>query len=508
MNAAGPPKIISALRANWCLSAAGFVLSYGASIVLVRALPPALFAQYAAVLAIIGVATLVFEAGANGGLTRYLAEAGKQRARGTFYRRMQIRRWLAALACGAALLVFGPMYARATRFEGLAGQPWLFLLVAGIVAGSLTGLLAHYGLLALFEAKTALLFQQGFLVSRSVVLALVALAGGTLVQLVGVLLALTVLEAFLVHRRLWGLLGAERAPIPRDFVNRAQAFGLLTVFDKFCALLGSGTVLLLVCAPNHPATVIASLALAVDLVGKLVSLTVMPMGNLVAPYLSQTGDDPAAQGLATARVLKLSSLLYSFSVGAGVLLFPWFVPAVYGGEYAGAVGLTLLLLVPTAFENWVRGVCSPALLRNGRSRGLMAVNVLQAGATLTALALVHRQPLETVLLVVGVTRAGVASLNLWLLRRALPAQSYGVPLLGVFVGLLSGGIAHAWGSSLPLPATARAVVQGVGFAALFYAGMRWLVLRDVDLLRLAHRLAGQRSRLVARLLPPVPMLNA
>ena len=85
-------KILSALRANWVLNALGLLLSFGASVVLVRAIPRELFAQYAAVLAIVGVATLVFEAGANSGLTRYLREASECGAAGTFYLRMQRRR--------------------------------------------------------------------------------------------------------------------------------------------------------------------------------------------------------------------------------------------------------------------------------------------------------------------------------------------------------------------------------------------------------------------------------
>src|SRR5204862_7061260 len=121
----------------------------------------------------------------------------------------------------------------------------------------------------------------------------------------------------------------------------------------------SGTVLLLVLAPNHPATTIALFTLAIDLVGKLVSLTVMPMGNLVAPYFSQTSDAPEAQSVAIARVLKLSSLPYSFSVGAGLLMLPAFIHIIYGDRYDGAALLALVLLVPTAFENWIRGSCSP-----------------------------------------------------------------------------------------------------------------------------------------------------
>jgi glycosyltransferase involved in cell wall biosynthesis len=161
-------KIISALQANWWLNLAGLLLSFLASVVLVRAIPRELFAQYAAVLAIVGVATLVFEAGANSGLTRYLREASECGATGTFYLRMQRRRWIAAIICAVAVILLGPIYARSTQLGGAASERWVFICVAVLVAATLTKLLAHYGLLALFEAKTALLLQQGFLVFRSV----------------------------------------------------------------------------------------------------------------------------------------------------------------------------------------------------------------------------------------------------------------------------------------------------------------------------------------------------
>ncbi|MEA3213639.1 MAG: hypothetical protein QOE70_6696 [Chthoniobacter sp.] len=498
---AGSDKIISALHANWWLNLAGLLLSFGASVVLVRAMPTGLYAEYGAVLAMIGLATLLFEAGANSGLTRYLAEAGQQQARGTFYRRMQHRRWLAAAACAVALVALGPIYAHHTQFVSLATQPWLFVLLAGIVAASLTKLLAHYGLLALFETRTALLLQQGFLVGRSLVLAAIALSGAGLIALVAALLAIAVVEAWIVHRRLVRLIGAERAPLPASFLNRAQGFGLLTIFDKACAMLGGGSALLLVLAPDHPAATIAFLTLAVDLVGKLVSITVMPMGNLVAPYLSQKSDDPEVQGLAVARVVKLSSLLYSFSVGAGLLLLPWFIGAVYGERYSGAVVLALVLLVPTAFENWIRGACSPALLRNGRYRDLLRVNVLQAIVTVATLAVVYWQRVEIVIVTVGLARSLVASLNLILLRRIVPAHTYRVPALGALVAALACAAGWVWSSWLPLPALLRAVAGALIFSLIFYAGLRWLIFRDEDTLRLARRIAGARLKLLARLLP-------
>ena len=83
-----------------------------------------------------------------------------------------------------------------------------------------------------------------------------------------------------------------------------------------------------------------------------------------------------------------------------------------------------------------------------------------------------------------------------------------MPLQGALVAAFSCAIAYAWGSLMPLPGTARAAVEGVTFILLFYAGLRWLVLRDRDTLYLAHRLIGTRARFLSRLLPPAaPLLN-
>jgi O-antigen/teichoic acid export membrane protein len=500
-------KVLSAVRSNWLYNAAGLLLSFCASILLVRALPPQLFAQYSAVLAIIAISTLVFDAGATSGMMRFLAEASQFEARGSFYRTMQRRRWMVAALMIALLIGVGPFYARATKFSSLADQPGIFIPVALIAASMMTRVLAHYGLLALFETRKALLWEQAFLVCRAVVLAVIAMLGGTLWHLVLGLLAVSLADAVSADIRLSRLIRHERGTLPPGFIKKAHGFGLLTILDKACAGLGSSGFLLLVLAPSHPAGQIAFLALAADLVGKLLAVTVMPMGNLVAPYLSQTDDDPAAQGLAAARVTKLSSLLYCFSIGAGALLLPWFVPVVYGNGYAGAAWIALLLLVPVAFENWVRGCCSPALLRNGRYRELMSVNAIQAVVTLVALFAVHRQPIEIAVLAVGTARVAVSALNLVAMGRIVPPGTFRVPLAGAAVAALACAAASMW-SVAPLPAAGCAAAKAVTFAAIFYAGMRWLVFRDEDTLRLAHRVAGHRANRFTRLLPAMPLPEA
>jgi hypothetical protein len=137
----------------------------------------------------------------------------------------------------------------------------------------------------------------------------------------------------------------------------------------------------------------------------------------------------------------------------------------------------------------------------------MKLNVVQAIATVVTFAVVQRQSVEVVVAAVGGVRAAVASLNLLLLRPLVPARSYRVPLHGASVALLACVVAQSWGALLPLPDTARALVQGFAFAVLFYVGLRFVVLRDRDTLHLAHRITENRAPFFARLLPPAPLCN-
>lgn len=487
-----PEKILTAVRSNWLLNAAGLLLSFCATVVLVRTMTPELYAQYAAVLAIIWLATLVFEAGANSGLTRYLAEASRLGARGTFYRAMQRRRWAAAGLMAVVVIALGPLYASSTGFAGLAREPGIFIPVALIVAGSMTRALAHYGLVALFETKKALVWEQTFLVSRSLLLAAIAVLGGSLWHLVAGFLFVIAIEAVSADLRLWRLIRHERDALPGGFLNRAQSFGLMTIFDKLCAALGSGGTLLLALAPFHSAGELALLALATDLCGKILSITVMPMGNLVGPYLSQVGDDSAAQGRAAARVVKLSLLPYCITVGGAVLVLPAFIPLVYGSPYAGAIACAVFLLVPAAFENWVRGCCSPALLRIGRYRTLALLNILQAAATITAIALVHREALPTAVLIIGLTRAVVSSLSLLAVRGFTENGFLRVAARALLFAALAGAVAVAAGRWLPLAPVANALVQAALYTILALAGLAVVIRRDEDTSAVVSRLLGSR----------------
>jgi hypothetical protein len=498
-------KLLRALRANWWISLAGLAISFACGVILLRSMPSDLYAEYAAVGALVSLMTLAFEAGSNSGFTRYLHDAGRMEARATFYRAMRRRRWWSAGLCVLTLCALGPWYVSGTQLHALRAQPWLFLIVAGIVSASLMRLLAHYGLLGMFETKPALLIQQGFLVLRAMVLALAGVMGAGLPVLLWVLLVTTVIEEVMVDRQLRRLIGEEDKALPDGFIRRAQRYGLLTILDKACAMLGGGTMLVLVLAPRQSAAALAMLALAVDVVGKINALIVLPMGNLVAPYLSATPDDPQLQAHATGRVLKLTSLLYSFCSGAALLILPEALVWVYGTRYAEASGLALLLFGPIAFENWVRGSCSPALLRNGAYKGLVGVNIIQASVTLAALALSWRWDMKGVIMAVGFSRAIVSSFNLWVIRRIVAPGAFHSALSGFFVAAASAGLAF-WVRTLLQIEGPWGLLAAFGlYAVLFYTGFRTCVLRDSDLLRMAHRLIPPHWRGVARILPSQPI---
>ncbi len=76
------------------LAPMGFLLAVASSVLIARWLGPHTFADYATLLAVLWLLTLLAESGCNVGLQRYLAEAGGRAcARRRFYGALQLRRW-------------------------------------------------------------------------------------------------------------------------------------------------------------------------------------------------------------------------------------------------------------------------------------------------------------------------------------------------------------------------------------------------------------------------------
>ncbi len=467
--------------------------------VLVRAMSVGLYAEYCALGAMVGLATFLFEAGANSGLTRYLREAQGCGARERFYRRLLRGRVVAGVLCAGALWVLGPLYGGQTGMEALQGRGWMYAGIGLVAAGTLGRLLGHYGLMALFDVRRGLMLQQGFAVGRALVAAGLAWTGFGLEAVVGCWAVLVWVEAFCVHRCFLARVAGEDGPLPEGLLGRARVYGWMTILDKAGAMLGGGTVLLLVAAVRHEAASVAVLGLAFDLVGKCLGLTVLPMGNLVGPYLSRVGDGAEAQAEAAERVFKLSALLYACCISAAAVLLGHLVPVVYGGRYGAAAHWAVVLLVPSAVENWMRGCASPVLLRNGRYRMLGGLNVLQVAGSVLVLALCWRGSLQTLLLGVCWVRALLALCSLVFLRDLLSRASVGFAARAVALGGGAWGAGHLLGGWAGFGAGMSAVLGFVGWMVVFACGGCWLLSRDRDLGAFVTRFLGDGTAWPARL---------
>ena len=162
--------VVSAARANLVLGPIGFLLAVATSVLIARWLGPHTFADYATLLAVLWLLTLLGECGCNVGFQRYLAEAAGACARLRFYWVLQLRRWCVASALTVAVVVLGPVWAARAELPAALWGPVTFGLV-GVLAGlTLHSQLAASGLLATFNHARAMTVANSMSVFRAAAL--------------------------------------------------------------------------------------------------------------------------------------------------------------------------------------------------------------------------------------------------------------------------------------------------------------------------------------------------
>ncbi len=487
----------SAARHNWFWSAIGLVVAMAGTVVATRVLGPGRFSEYATALSIVALINLLADAGANSGVVRFMGVAREKGARGTFYVEMQRRRIWVCLAVAAGVVLGVPPYLRNTPFFSLAGDLWFVVAIAVIAISQLLRNLGHYALLSMFEHRVALARQTLFAVGKSLVIAGVAILGGQTRWLVVALAVVSIGEAWVAHASVWSRIRNERAGLEPGFCRAAQSFGLFNLFDKTCANLGSGTFLLLIMGQQRNKIELAHLALGADLVGKIVSLAVMPIGNLVSPYLANVSDAGAPQSRAIGRIARVYSLLLGTTAVAALLLLPWVLPLIYGEAYRLALGVTMTLLLGTLTENWLRGFVSPALLRNGRNRPLVVANVVQALAMVATTFATRNLDIATAVLLI----AGARSLGTLLCIPAL-AEIVALRVLAKSVAVMGAAIAlgllFCWGR--PLLHLDQPVWLAVALLApiAYILVLGWVIRDDLDLQGMLFKLHGGRLKIFSK----------
>ncbi len=265
--------------------------------------------------------------------------------------------------------------------------------------------------------------QHGFLVFRSGASALGAMAGFGLPRILLIWIGIGLIELWCFHRKFLERLPKDRSVPEPGFLREAIRYGFQSSLDKAAAMLGGGAVLLLFFAARYGSgdrsKDLAFLALGYEVTGKILGLTVMPMANLVTPYLSRVTSIPGQTARAGSRVCSLSALLYAGCISAAFGGIPWGIPFFYGKPMGEASEMVRLILVPMAVEAWARGIVSPMLLRNGESRSLVRLNVGQFLITGASVWIAWDWSLEAAVFTIGSARALAALVGVYALQRHL-----------------------------------------------------------------------------------------
>jgi O-antigen/teichoic acid export membrane protein len=354
------------------------LVSIVGTVLIARALGPALYADYALLMATITWGLLLAEAGGNVGFMRYLKDAEGASARASLYLALLRYRWLAGSLVLAVFLVGGPSWA---HWASLSRSTWsygVFAAVGLVVCASLTGQLSYYGLLGTFRHARALAVQQVVAIVRMLAVLLIAWFIPNIAVLAFALVGIAIVEAAWQHAPLAPDNIPDSGVLPQGLVHRSLRHGLVSLFDKMTSAIGSGPFLLIVLPAFYGRLDLALLAIASDLVLKALVLTSLPVGNMIMPYLNQALGDDKTFAQSSGRVLKVSFLLFLFSLGATSVAIPSGLPLVFGEAYAGATSLALLIVAPVFFDAWARFSLSSTLVTKGHYKDMVVIGGTQA----------------------------------------------------------------------------------------------------------------------------------
>ena len=494
---------LNAARASLLLAPSGMVLAAIASILIARCLGPELYADYATMMALLAWLLLLAEGGCNAGLARFLRDAEIVNARGSLYRILQSRRWSLALILTVFLIWLGPVWAKSMDLQVERWQPRNFVLLGLLAAVMLHGQLANSALMAAFRHKRMLLLGQSMMVARAVTLGLLAGMLRQPVTLVVALLILATIESSMLHYTATSHFQQEQTPLPCGMANSAQAHGLVSLFDKLTTAFNSAPLLLLVLVGAHSRSELAMLAIASDLLQKLLAVVGMPISNLVYPMLNESRGDFERYRRQIARLGGLVTVLFATSAAGIAVCLPQGLPLLLGNTYSPAVPIAFIWLLPLFVEAGVRMVWGSALLTLDQYRWLVGFNLVSGTVSLLLIFVARSWSLTTLLVLFGVLRLSFA---LILLARAahlrlLPSSSRPV------------GIVVAAGVSCALSLGVQALLAPMQHALQLLVGLSTYVLVMLTSLRKfplipgpAHdalcQLVGKRMKFLAYIIRP------
>jgi O-antigen/teichoic acid export membrane protein len=423
--------ILRAVRANLILAPLGIILSLITSVLIARTLGTRVYADYATLMAILAWLVLLAESGCNSGLGRYFNDAAVLKVRYSLYRALQYRRWIVSIFLSVALIFLGPFWAKHFGLPPDKWQPSCFALIGLLATFMLHGQLASSALTTAFRHGPVLVWNQVVMIFRALALAMMAIFFHEPMALVFVLIVVAVIETSYLHFTAVHEFKTENKLLPKGIVNAAQLHGFVSTFDKLTTNLSAGPFLLLVLAGVYSRHELAILAIATDLLQKTITVTCLPVTNMILPLLNSSRNDPVRFLRQIERLGGIVIVLFSIMTGGIAVFIPQGFPLLLGPSYNGVVSIAMIWIIPLFFETGVRMIWGSVLLTNAHYRWLSSYNILFGCLSILVLLMAHHYSLAMLLSLLGAVRIGMCVLLLFRAYRydLLPTASRPIGIL-------------------------------------------------------------------------------
>lgn len=494
---------LKAARSNLGLAPITFALGIAASIVIARSLGPASFADYATLMAVVLWMQIAFEVGCNAGIGRFLNDPRVKDARKTLYTNLQLRRWTVVLAMTGLIVYAGPHWARESNLEAKQWGPISFVLIAVLAGITLHSQLATSALLALFKHSQVLKLQQIVTLFRSATLIAVVWLFDNPVYLIFSLCVVATAEAIALHVMVASKIGTETKLLEPHVINLAQKHGLVSLFDKLSTALSSSSVLLIVLAGLHSRAELAVLAVATDLLQRLLGVTGLPLSNMISPLLAKSASDAMLFRKRVATLGSIGIVWFTISISLIAIMLPQGIALFYGEDYKSALPLALVWLLPVFVEAMVRMIWGIAILNMGAYRWIMANNAVFGVLTIILIVALCKHPIMLILLCLGALRLimSISILHKAHLLGLFDSKSIPLTFLSAnFISFLPAFLMQMWlGKFSPITALMSGFVY-YGISMLIF--FRSTAALPQSVLDTVFQLGGRYSRYVAYFVPP------
>jgi hypothetical protein len=315
------------------------------------------------------------------------------------------------------------------------------------------------------------------------------------------LLIVAIIESLLLHNLVTKNFNDEKEPLPPGFATTAQSHGLVSLFDKMSTALAGGPFLLLILAGLYSRTDLALLAIATDLLQKVLSFTCLPISGFVLPLLHESRGDEARFRRQLECLGGLAVFWFSIITAAVATVLPIGFPLVLGSQYAAAVPVALVWLLPLFVESAIRMVWGSGLLVTHQYGWLMIYNSIFSLAALSVVFLVKDQGLLVLLACLGGVKLIMSFMVIVQVHRKglVPATSH--PIGIVFVSATCCLISLFIQFQLDgLPDVVRLIIGVVVYSFAMLVFLKFVPLLSAPAYQALCSLAGPYAALVMRVL--------